>query len=559
MPDLNQQIALLLSRGDKGIADATQRRLKRNLKAVYLKALRDIQFQMAMMFAKSQTGVLYSDLNKYKRLNNMMVQVSKTARELGIKTNAMIGKDLKYSYSEMYYHTGFGIETPTQAKLGFGLLQPKVVEAAVLNPLDNIKWQNRNKRWIIDMTQKIRNHTAEGILKGEGIQKISKNIRNTVQITANRSNLIAQTEVQRVTQAGRKKAITQAIRRGQKLGLQMEEFWISTLDGATRDSHQFMDGQVAKKGIYTFQTGAQTAMPSNSGIAAEDINCRCTTGTRIKDEESWRRDNITGKDIRYQKYPEWKAGLSPKTTFRPKYPPTKTIKPKVKKAPIKKSKLLSKKEWDKTYKSVIENDKFTKIRSDTTQFIASRQGGFKRGMETTGLTEQEARIVHAYTKGSVTNFGKSYSLYGELNKQLFAGKLTKYNRDLQKLLSHSIEKTKKSAMRIKVSKETPLRRAVNGVDDVMAKEIYEQSALGSSIDFPAFTSTTINDVSGQRLTFIIEKNRTGKLIEDVSQFKNEAEVLFGSNSKFKVIRKEAQQGNFKTPDSKRYFIYLEEL
>lgn len=306
MPDLNQQIALLLSRGDRLIADATQKRLTRNLKAVYQKALRDIQFEMAMMFAKSQSGVLYSDLNKYKRLNNMMVQVSNIARSLGIKTNAMIGKELKFSYSEMYYHTGFSIETPTATRLGFGLLQPEVVKAAILNPFDNIGWQRRNKRWIADMTQKIRNHTAEGILKGEGIQKISKNIRNTVGITANKSNLIAQTEVQRVTQAGRKKAIKQGFRRGQKVGLNMEEFWISTLDGFTRDSHQFMDGQVAIKSLFTFQSGAVTETPANSGIAAEDINCRCTEGVRIKDEPAYRRDNITGKDITYKKYPEWK-------------------------------------------------------------------------------------------------------------------------------------------------------------------------------------------------------------------------------------------------------------
>ena len=105
---------------------------------------------------------------------------------------------------------------------------------------------------------------------------------------------------------GRKKAITQAIRRGQKLGLQMEEFWISTLDQSTRDSHQFMDGQVAIKGIFTFQSKATTEAPANSGIAAEDINCRCVEGVRIKDEPAYRRDNITGKDIKYQKYPEWK-------------------------------------------------------------------------------------------------------------------------------------------------------------------------------------------------------------------------------------------------------------
>ena len=67
------------------------------------------------------------------------------------------------------------------------------------------------------------------------------------------------------------------------LGMKIARVWVSTKDGRTRDSHKAMDGQEADKdGFFHFPGGGQTAGPGLSGIAEEDIHCRCTVIMQIK-------------------------------------------------------------------------------------------------------------------------------------------------------------------------------------------------------------------------------------------------------------------------------------
>lgn len=97
-----------------------------------------------------------------------------------------------------------------------------------------------------------------------------------------RSQIIASTEAVHHSQA----AVIEGFK---QTGIVMKKEWISTRDGRARDSHIALDGQrVDLEEPFTIpsgekHSGAKAQQPGGFGIAEEDINCRCATGTVIED------------------------------------------------------------------------------------------------------------------------------------------------------------------------------------------------------------------------------------------------------------------------------------
>jgi len=91
------------------------------------------------------------------------------------------------------------------------------------------------------------------------------------------------------------------------LGVEFDKVWVATLDGRTRHNHAELDGAKADKDGYFEINGLRTKQPHMFGFASEDVNCRCRTISRLKDDDTLtsRRDNETGKIIKYRNYREW--------------------------------------------------------------------------------------------------------------------------------------------------------------------------------------------------------------------------------------------------------------
>ena len=95
-----------------------------------------------------------------------------------------------------------------------------------------------------------------------------------------RARLIARTETMRLY--GR--AGLQSIKDSNKYGIEVRKGWIGNLDGFTRESHEHLITTYGKKEnaimpdeyFYTEDGKKRTLSPGDFGVAAEDINCRCS-------------------------------------------------------------------------------------------------------------------------------------------------------------------------------------------------------------------------------------------------------------------------------------------
>ena len=305
--DINKRLSDLLKKADTNAEKLISRHEKALLKN-YRASLREIKRLILQMYEKYGNDVDYAQMVSYNRLTNLEQQIAGEIKNLTNENIKTTTKTIKDIYSEQFYRTGFAFEQSLGAKLGFGLLNPDVIKASVLNSLDRIKWTDRMKDHAQQFVKQIQSELTQGLIQGEGYGKIAARIVDKTGINASKVIRIVRTEGHRVQSAGSLLAYDKTQSAADRLGLKTVKVWVATLDNRTRDSHQKMDGKEADdKGLFSLPSGVTAEAPGLSGVAEEDINCRCSTMMQFKDfPPAFRRDNETKQIIEYTNFEDWK-------------------------------------------------------------------------------------------------------------------------------------------------------------------------------------------------------------------------------------------------------------
>jgi HK97 family phage portal protein len=141
---------------------------------------------------------------------------------------------------------------------------------------------------IADMVTRVSESTKEtlrqiisrALTEGLSVQDMQAQILQSRAFTPARALTIARTETTRALSAGSLEAVQQA----NAAGVSARVEWLSAQDAAVRDTHRGLDGQVQDVGDeFRSSSGATALHPGAFGIAAEDINCRCTLIPHLED------------------------------------------------------------------------------------------------------------------------------------------------------------------------------------------------------------------------------------------------------------------------------------
>ena len=203
----------------------------------------------------------------------------------------------------------YQMEKSQGVNFGFGLYDAQTVTNLVKNdPQVLPKWKVNEPKDYIWNAKKVNNSITQGVIQGEGLDKIAKRLANSLS-SNNRNTMLtfARTAMTGAQNAGRYQSQQDA----KELGIDIVKVWMSTLDKHTRVSHQELDGEEQKVGDkwhpFKFSNGCR--YPGDpQGPPHEVYNCRCTLVSDIKDYPSKfnRYDNIDGKPIKNMSYKEWK-------------------------------------------------------------------------------------------------------------------------------------------------------------------------------------------------------------------------------------------------------------
>ncbi|HEX2866539.1 MAG TPA: phage minor head protein [Ignavibacteriales bacterium] len=306
---LNEFIAKTLSKSDTNM-EKLLAQFCNTLLSDLNEARKEIQLKIAWIYEKYGDDVDMQTMQQKSRLINLDRQIAGEIEALTKDNLKAITTCIEGFYSESFMYTGYALEMGIKADLGFGILNPKTIQAAVLNPMDKIKWPDALKANAENYANRISQEVRRGLITGQGYAKTAGKVTELTTKHANKTFRIVRTESHRVHNLGRIMGYEEGESAAEDLGFTTKRIWVATLDNKTRDSHAEMDGQEANENdMFVLPSGVETMGPGLSGIAEEDINCRCTTRLEIVGmEPSARKDNISKKIVPYKPFEEWKKG-----------------------------------------------------------------------------------------------------------------------------------------------------------------------------------------------------------------------------------------------------------
>lgn len=203
-------------------------------------------------------------------------------KQVGGILDTMHDKEFKVvsDYLTECYENGFvGTMFDLQGQgipLCFPLDQESMVRAVQLDSKISKGLYQRLGEDVDLLKRKIAAQVSRGVSTGMSYQQVAQQLAGVSNIGYNNAVRIARTEGHRIQcQAG-----MDACEKAKEKGADVVKQWDSTLDGATRESHQHVDGEIRELDK-PFSNGLM--FPGDpSGAAEEVINCRCALLQRAR-------------------------------------------------------------------------------------------------------------------------------------------------------------------------------------------------------------------------------------------------------------------------------------
>lgn len=280
--------------------DRLEKKFERELIKNYQVALKEIRGKIALAYEKY--GGDWVEMQRYNRLTKLEKEIAQEIAKLTGKNAMTLKKGMMDSFEESYYRTAWSLSNAVKADLGFVMLNRKLVEKAIQNPLDRVGFLQRNRDNQARLTRQLKENLAQSLIQGEAYGKAAKRIKERMDVGATNVVRIAQTEMHRT----RNSAKLDAMEEGAELGISIKKMWLASADGATRESHQELDGVTINLDEDFEGEEGSGPSPGNLGSASEDINCRCTM-VEVVDEfkPTTRRVRDVGL-VEYKTYKEYK-------------------------------------------------------------------------------------------------------------------------------------------------------------------------------------------------------------------------------------------------------------
>lgn len=302
-------------------------KLERQIKKVYVQAYEETEAKLQDYLSRFatkdkikqeqlRTGKITQDEYNYWRKGQVMIgkrwqeMVNSLAADY---TNAnrlamsMVGDSLPGVYALNHDYGTFQVEKGSMVDTSYTIYDRSTVERLIRdnpNLLPRAKVNvPKDLRW---NKQHVNNAVLQGILQGESNDKIASRLQTVTSMNHAAAIRNARTMTTGAENAGR----TDSYKRAAEMGIELEQEWLATLDGRTRDSHRALDGEripLAKDKWHPAKFSNGCRYPGDpEGPAWEVYNCRCTLVVAIKgiDQSDAPRNSKLGS----MSYEEWYGG-----------------------------------------------------------------------------------------------------------------------------------------------------------------------------------------------------------------------------------------------------------
>lgn len=272
---------------------------------VYKDALKEIK-QRLNMYVKAYETLTFAKKLEVERLFNVATEIDNILETTYNKVDDIITTHAYNSAKQGYEGVWYALEQSEKIKLAMPLIDHEYIVTLVNAPVAGKRLSKRLYKHRKELAKRVTNEITQGMFNGDSYGVIARNISNTTEASYKQALRITRTEAGRVQSVTTQKSYTES----EKLGVKLEKQWLATFDRKTRDTHQELDGQrVPVDGKFT-SNGYKAEAPRLFGVAAEDINCRCTTIAIVDGmTPELRRDNEFGDYVPFTNYQEWSSNV----------------------------------------------------------------------------------------------------------------------------------------------------------------------------------------------------------------------------------------------------------
>lgn len=157
----------------------------------------------------------------------------------------------------------------------------------------------KDKRW---QYKQLQSAITKSILMGDSIPNMAKRMARELSVKNYKSAVrYARTAATSAQNGGR----VDAYKRAEEMGIDLEQEWLATLDGRTRDAHRHLDGEHVPVGQPFKVDGYEIKFPGDPSAPGHLIwNCRCTLVPRLKNLDQ--SDAPRNSKLGGMSYEEWK-------------------------------------------------------------------------------------------------------------------------------------------------------------------------------------------------------------------------------------------------------------
>lgn len=241
-------------------------------------------------------GWLKSQSLRREYLSDMCDTLARDATRTNQLATDMINDELPRVYAENANYAAYGIESRLRVNThAFDLVDQSTVrrlmgmsdeeqvikevtldEDEVSPPLVTMRKLNideaKDVRW---NRQKFNAALTQSILQGESIPNTAKRMAGVLNMGRNMAVRAARTAMTSAENAGR----VDSYQRAKRLGIELEQEWLATLDERTRYTHRELDGQHVPVGekFKVPSSGNELEFPGDPTAHPSEVwNCRCT-------------------------------------------------------------------------------------------------------------------------------------------------------------------------------------------------------------------------------------------------------------------------------------------
>lgn len=275
------------------IEEHREKEAEKEIRKAYQELLTDLRHYLADEYSRyaeddKLTYEILQSRSAYARfLEEVEQKINDISPEIKRTIRSTVEQTYEYTYNGMIDCVKRAVTDPTVAA-GLKACTPDILRRAVENPISKLTLNDRLEKHRKEIVYNIKQDISVGLMNGDRYSTMAKRIKQSVDGDYRKAIRIVRTETHRVREAGNHDAaqsVDEILKTGES-GMRMVKTWKTMKDERVRPAkakgknrqynHKKMDGAaIPVDGEFTLPSGAKTMAPGQSGVAGEDINCRC--------------------------------------------------------------------------------------------------------------------------------------------------------------------------------------------------------------------------------------------------------------------------------------------